>query len=113
MFRYNKEAFGGLEHAKFVQALNREGVPCSAGYSPLNADRYVTSLFKNPHYQRLYPKEALDHWQAHCQCPVNEKLCAQAVWFTQSILLGSRTDMEQIVEAVARIQGHAAAIAKA
>jgi dTDP-4-amino-4,6-dideoxygalactose transaminase len=114
MFRYNKDGFGGLEHGKFVQALNREGVPCSAGYSPLNADRYVTTLFNNNrHYQRLYSKDAQERWQAQCQCPVNEKLCSQAVWFTQNVLLGSRTDMEQIVEAVARIKAHAPAIAKA
>jgi dTDP-4-amino-4,6-dideoxygalactose transaminase len=113
MFRYQKEQFAGLGREKFIDALGKEGVPSSSGYSRLNADHYVTSLRNNRHYQRLYSKEALDRWQKHTKCPQNDKLCSQSVWLSQTMLLGSKTDMEQIVEAIRKIQAHSAEIAKA
>jgi perosamine synthetase len=34
------------------------------------------------------------------------------VWFTQPMLLGERSDMDQIAEAIRKIQAHAAEIAR-
>lgn len=45
-------------------------------------------------------------------CPQNEKLCSEAVWFTQNMLLGPREDMEHIAEAVRKAQKHAGELAK-
>ena len=45
--------------------------------------------------------------------PEHDKLCREAVWFTQNMLLGPRSDMDQIAEAVRKIHAHAAALAKA
>jgi dTDP-4-amino-4,6-dideoxygalactose transaminase len=111
MFRLDKEAFG-LERAKFMQALQREGVPCSSGYSPLNQDKYVRGLTQSRHYRKLYTESELKRWEERNVCPRNEALCSQAVWFTQNMLLGSKNSMEQIAEAIRRIQQHAAEIAK-
>jgi perosamine synthetase len=113
MFRYQKEHFAGLDHEKFIDALSKEGVPCGSGYSQLNTDRYVTSLRNNPHYRRVYAKEVLNRWQQQTYCPQNDKLCSQSVWLAQTMLLGTKTDMEQIAEAVQKIQAHPAEIAKA
>ncbi|HVM49082.1 MAG TPA: DegT/DnrJ/EryC1/StrS family aminotransferase [Candidatus Acidoferrum sp.] len=113
MFRYDKEHFDGLPHDKFIGALNREGVPSGGGYSQLNSDKYVTSLPNNRHYQKLYGKEALDRWHKQAHCPQNDKLCAQSVWLAQTMLLGSRTDMDQIAEAIRKIQAHPGDVAKA
>ena len=113
MFRYEKEHFGGLPQQKFIAALNREGVPCGSGYSQLNTDHYVTSLRENRHYRRLYSAETWARWEKQAACPQNDLLCAQSVWLAQTMLLGSRTDMEQIAEAVRKIQAHAAEIARA
>ena len=41
MFRYKPEAFGGMPRARFIQALNAEGIPCSGGYSPLNKESFL------------------------------------------------------------------------
>ena len=37
-------------------------------------------------------------------CPVTEQVCQESVWLFQNLLLGSREDMDDIVEAVAKIQ---------
>jgi dTDP-4-amino-4,6-dideoxygalactose transaminase len=113
MFRYRKEQFANLSRGKFMQALSREGVPCSGGYAPLNTDKYVEALATNPHYLKIYGAETMSRWQERNRCPVNEQLCAEAVWFTQTTLLGTRFQMEQIAEAIRKIQKSAGDIAKA
>src|SRR5262249_28700700 len=35
MLRYDPAAFEGLPRSTFIRALGAEGIPCSAGYSPL------------------------------------------------------------------------------
>ena len=46
------------------------------------------------------------------QCPANDRLCLEAVWFIQTMLLGPRTDMEQIAEAIRKIQAQAGRLVK-
>ena len=48
----------------------------------------------------------------HRNCPQVERLCGEAVGFTPILLLGSRDDMEQIADAVHKIQQHAGELAK-
>jgi len=112
MFRYQKEHFANLRRAKFIEAMGEEGCGCSAGYSPLNTDEYVKGLAHNPHYQRIYGQEAMAKWVERNACPINDRICAEAVWFGQTTLLGSRSEMEQIAEAVRKIQTQAGEIAK-
>ena len=114
MFRYDNTMFAGLDRGKFISALGAEGVPASGGYGVMNKEAYVSSLAKNPRFLKVYGEKRMQQWLEQNQnCPQNEKLCAEAVWFTQNMLLGSRDDMEQIADAIRKIQGHAGALAKA
>jgi perosamine synthetase len=112
MFRYQKEHFANLDRAKFIAALAAEGIHASTGYTPLNTDNYVKALAVNPHYVRLYGKKRMARWLDRNQCPVNDKICAEAVWLPQTVLLGTKSDMKQIAEAVRNIQAHAREIAR-
>lgn len=113
MFRYRAEAFAGLPRDQFLRALRAEGVPCSGGYTPLNEEPFIRSALESRAYQRLFPAEVLAHWAERTACPANRQLCAEAVWFTQPMLLGPRADMEHIAAAIAKIQRHAAELARA
>ena len=114
MFRYDKTQFSGLSRDKFLEALAKEGVPCSKGYGMMNKDAYVTGLAKNKHYLSIYGARTMNQWLERNQCPQNDQLTQeQSVWFFQNMLLGSKTDMEQIVEAIRKIQKYAAEISKA
>jgi dTDP-4-amino-4,6-dideoxygalactose transaminase len=105
IFRYIKEAFNNVPQGRFIEALNAEGIPCSPGYSP---------LYKNPLFKRNgsgakycplscpYYGKKIDYNKV--KLPVVEKLCKEAVWIKQSILLGSRQDMDDIVKAVLKIK---------
>jgi dTDP-4-amino-4,6-dideoxygalactose transaminase len=113
MFRYRPEPFAGLSRAKFLEALAAEGVPCSLGYSPLNRQPFVRATLASRAYQRLFPKEVLDGWEERNRCPANDRLCEEAVWLTQTMLLGPRQDMDDIVAAIRKIQASAADLARA
>jgi perosamine synthetase len=113
MFRYDARQFAGLPRAKFLQALAKDGVPASGGYTTLNNSTHVKALAENPHYQRIYGKETMARWVDRNQCPVNDKLIEEAVWFTQTRLLGSRSDMERIAESISGIQKRAGELARA
>ena len=42
----------------------------------------------------------------------NDRLCQEAVWFTQNMLLGTRRDMDQVVDAIRKLNHHAGDLAK-
>ena len=107
MFRYDRAAFGGLPRAAFLKALRAEGVPASSGYSPLNKEPFLASTLAGTAYQRIYGAERLRRWTEQNHTPQNDRLCEEAVWLTQTMLIGPREDMDHIVAAVAKIQKHA------
>jgi len=105
IFKYNKEDFSGLPRSKFVEALNAEGIPCSLGYTPLYKQASLLKMAQNQLYSRLYGKKA-DY--SKVELPVTEKACTdEGVWFYQSMLLGTKEDMDDIVNAIAKIKENA------
>ena len=114
MFRYQPEKFSGLSRAKFLQALDAEGIPASTGYAPrLNKEPFLLNAMHSRGYQRFFKPEQIAHWEKNNQCPVNDLLCNEAVWFFQNMLLTDHASMDQIAEAIRRIQASAGEIAKA
>jgi len=113
MFRYDTERFHGLSRNKFIKALEAEGVPSSPGYGRLNKEPFISDLPRLRSFQRCFSSNDLRNYPERIQCPENDKLCDEAVWFLQTMLLGSRSDMDQIIEAVRKIHSNAAALAKA
>ena len=37
------------------------------------------------------------------QCPQNDQLCMEAVWFSQNMLLGTQSDMNDIAMAIEKV----------
>ena len=113
MFRYDSRQFAGLTRARFLQELSKAGVGASGGYTSLNTSAHVRALADNPRYKRVYGEAAMSRWLEANQCPVNDKLCQEAVWFTQTTLLGERANMDRIAQAIADIQKRAGDLAAA
>ncbi len=107
MFRYDASRFGGLTRDGFLKALRAEGIPCSGGYSPLTKEPTITETLAGRAYQRIYGKSEIDLLTERNRCPQNDRLCTEAVWLTQTMLLGPKSDMDQIAEAIRKIQKHA------
>ncbi|NOX55478.1 MAG: DegT/DnrJ/EryC1/StrS family aminotransferase [Planctomycetes bacterium] len=112
MFRYDRQAFANLSRNQFVRALRAEGVPCSTGYRPLNKEKFIDDALHSRGYLRVYGKKTVGQWPDRNNCPENDKLCEEAVWFTQRMLLGPRSDMDEIAEAIRKIHAYAHELAK-
>jgi dTDP-4-amino-4,6-dideoxygalactose transaminase len=108
-FRYKKEEFKDLPRVGFLKAMVAEGIPCSGGYLPLNRMPYLENVFKTQNYRLMYNEEMLDYnkYMERNQCPLNDQLCKEAVWFTQNMLLGGKSDMDDIAAAIEKIYKNA------
>jgi perosamine synthetase len=102
-FRYISEKFNNVLKDKFLRALNAEGIPCSSGYGPQNKDGLIEDTLTSRGFKRLFPEARLKQWREENVLPGNDKLCSEAVVFTQNILLGSRSDMDDIFNAIFKI----------
>jgi dTDP-4-amino-4,6-dideoxygalactose transaminase len=103
--RYDAQAFKGASRDAFVQALGAEGIPCASGYVPL----YSASAIQSGS-QRLYRLvTGKDAPYSPPACPVTERACfEEGVWLGQAMLLGTRSDMDDIAEAITKIHRYAA-----
>jgi perosamine synthetase len=112
MFRYDREQFEGLPRARFLEALHGEGIPASGGYQPLDKEPFVKHTLLSRGFQAIYGQERISEYLEKTHCPANDRLCEVAVWLTQTMLLGPRSDMDQIAEAVRKVQKNAGRLAK-
>jgi dTDP-4-amino-4,6-dideoxygalactose transaminase len=106
--RYKKEQFNGLSREKFLAALRAEGVRASDGLGviegkPMNKEGCIEDAFRSKAYRRIYPKAKLSNYQAENECPESDRLVPETVGFHQGMLLGTRQDMDDICNAIAKI----------
>lgn len=113
MFRYDRTRFQNVPRPVFLKALSAEGIPASSGYTPLNTQPFLKNALVSRGYKRLFPEKVLAEWAERTRCPVNDRLCEEAVWFTQNLLLAPRDAMDQIADAIRKIQANAASLPKA
>jgi dTDP-4-amino-4,6-dideoxygalactose transaminase len=105
VFRYDARAFKGASRNAFVQALGAEGIPCASGYIPL----YSASAIQSGTQRLRRLVTGKDTPPVAPDCPVTERACfEEGVWLGQAMLLGDRSDIDDIAEAIAKVRGHAA-----
>lgn len=100
MFRYDEAA--GVPRTQFLKTLSGAGIHASSGYTPLNREPFLLRMMAGRHYTRIYGERRLKQWAEQNECPVNQRLCREAVWLPQTTLLAPRSEMERIAEQVAR-----------
>jgi dTDP-4-amino-4,6-dideoxygalactose transaminase len=103
VFKYYPEAFHGVSRNRFVAALEAEGVPCDGlFYEPI----YRSTLF-NVDARDFLQLEANNLPWADVHCPVAERAAyAESVWLPHQILLGDESDVDDVIEAIVKIQNH-------
>ena len=99
VFRYQKEAFGGVERDTFIKALNAEGIPCTAGYS-LICDAPVYAQGNFGPFSKLLKGEKF----VREPLPNARILEKESVWLFHTLLLGDKRDVEDIAEAIRKIK---------
>jgi dTDP-4-amino-4,6-dideoxygalactose transaminase len=110
VFHYNRAAFAGLPAAEFIRALEAEGIPTQSSYPSVN----LLDVFQSGVYR---DRLSFDHITEHhaflsASYPRTQRAAAETVWLVHRALMGSEDDTAQIVEAVKKIQRHAAVLVK-
>jgi len=103
---YEKEYFSDLPKTKFRQAMRAEGISFGRGIdSSLHLDPFIETYLNLPSFQKIYSKERLDKYRKENKCPVNEIIDKETgLSLGQRVFLGTKKDMEDIVEAIVKIQ---------
>ncbi len=106
---YDKEHFSGLPKAKFMKAMQAEGIPVKNGIdSNLHKDPFIDAYLNLESFKRIYSKERLDKYRKELHCPVNEYLSEEkGIGLYQAVFLGPKKDMEDIVAAIVKVQKNA------
>ena len=101
---YNSEAFSGLSKAKFSEAMIAEGIPCGG---------YAYPLYGNPMFDGETGRvEGAPGSVRVMPCPVSDWACDEGIFnIAQSTLLDEPDGMNEIVEAIAKVQEHAEELA--
>ena len=102
----------GLTRDRFVEALEAEGVPASAGwYQPLYANGVFQNAGQGPRHGILAPlaDQGVDY--SAVNCPVCEQVCRDAVWIPQHVLLADAAEIEALGHGISKVVRHAARLA--
>jgi dTDP-4-amino-4,6-dideoxygalactose transaminase len=109
MMRYRPENFNNLPRAKFLEALNAEGIPAFSGYThPV----YKNPMFLEKNFYKKgcpvncghYPKD-IDYQSFAATCPVSERAAEyEAIWLEHKMFLGPQKDMDDIADAIIKIK---------
>jgi dTDP-4-amino-4,6-dideoxygalactose transaminase len=103
MLRLDAATFGATR-ATVLEALQAEGIPCSAGYGYPLPDQ---PLFRNRAFgpYLAHARHSLDYTQV--QCPNSRLICSeQGIWLDQSMMLGTQADMVDIAMAFEKVHAH-------
>ena len=112
MYRIVKEEFG-LPRNQFVRAMGAEGIGTWGGYGAVNWGEHVREAYAGRAASRVYSKKTMDDYIERIgTLPAFERLCSEALWFGQTMMIGPRSNMDIIAEAARRIHKNAAEIAK-
>ncbi|MCK5272741.1 MAG: hypothetical protein KAJ52_09185, partial [Sedimentisphaerales bacterium] len=78
-------------------------VGCGPGYGPQNKDGLIEEALNSRGYKRLYSEARLKKYREENHCPDNDQLCQEAIWLSQKVLLGTKSDMDDVVNALLKV----------
>ncbi len=111
--RYDAEHFHGLPRAAFMQALRAEGIPCSGVYHEQYYDGLLDEAINSRGFQRLFSaKRRKAYRDSFHELTGNRQVCTTTVGLPQNLLLAKRSEMDQVIEAIRKIQIHSTVLAK-
>jgi dTDP-4-amino-4,6-dideoxygalactose transaminase len=113
-FRYDAAQFNGLTLDKFSKAVSAEGVPCGPVYREQYFDGLLDEAIASRGFKRLWSAERLKAYRdSFKELKGNKQVCETTVAMTQNLLLADRAGMNDVLEAIRKVQKHSAELAKA
>lgn len=101
--RIDAAAFGADRDAVRT-ALLAEGIPLTMAYPPIH--RLGCFVDPDGFAPRFRSRAGMPDY-AGLDLPVTDALAADTLWFTTAVLMGTRADADDVVEAMAKVQHHA------
>ncbi|MFQ3567880.1 MAG: DegT/DnrJ/EryC1/StrS family aminotransferase [Aggregatilineales bacterium] len=102
MFHYDARAFDDVPPARFIEALNAEGIPTQATYPPLHA----LEVFSSGAYKTRIPPGMPDDALRHAPFSNSAMVMREVICLPQAVLLSDEADMEEIGVAIRKIQAN-------
>ena len=110
-------ASGGQADARSLVAslaMGAEGIPCGGVYREQYYDGLLDEAIASRGFRRLWSDTRLKAYRdSFKELKGNKQVCETTVAMTQNMLLGPRSNMDHIIEAVRKIHAGSAALAKA
>jgi dTDP-4-amino-4,6-dideoxygalactose transaminase len=102
---YKKEHMNNIPRAKFLKALDAEGVALSPYIERgLHREPWVDNVIKTKSYQKMYSARRLKEFRESMSCPKCDQVCQDMVMLWASgPLLGTRADMDDVADAIIKV----------
>jgi dTDP-4-amino-4,6-dideoxygalactose transaminase len=109
--RYDPQHFNNVSRAKVVAALKAEGIMADAGYNPLNKEPFFDRCLDSRGFRAVFSSERLEKYRRENHLPRNDELCATAFLLEQNVLVGQKSDVDDVLEALNKVQLNAGVLA--
>jgi dTDP-4-amino-4,6-dideoxygalactose transaminase len=105
IFATDPDKFGDLTNKQICTALDAEGIGCWSGYEGMHRNPMFRPTPHNSPVARTFP----EYFEFDKMKLPNIERAAdhEAIWLDQELFLGERSIMDDVVEAVKKIQAHA------
>ena len=107
-FRYKAEQFDGLSRDQFLKAVGAEGIPIGKSLGNIarnsqNREGSVQGALESKTFKAIYSEKRIKDYRDGLSCPEAEQLVKETVGFSQNVLLGTKEDMDDIVNGVQKV----------
>lgn len=105
--RIDPEHFQNCSNHQVAAALRAEGIMADAGYSPLNKEPFLEKSLESRGFRAVFSAERLEKYRRENHLPNNDRLCATAFLLEQNMLIGEKSDVDDVLEAFNKVQKNA------
>ncbi|NQT12297.1 MAG: DegT/DnrJ/EryC1/StrS family aminotransferase [Planctomycetes bacterium] len=107
-FRYKAEQFDGLPRDRFLRAVGAEGIPIGKSLGNIarlsqNREGSIEGVLSSKTFKAIYSEKRIKDYRERLSCPEAEQLVKETVGFSQNLLLGTKEDMDDVVDGVQKV----------
>ena len=107
-FRYKAEHFDGLSRDQFLRAVGAEGIPMGKSLGNIarlsqNREGTIEGALSSKTFKAIYSEKRIRDYRDRLPCPEAEQLVKETVGFSQNVLLGTKEDMDDVVDGVQKV----------
>jgi dTDP-4-amino-4,6-dideoxygalactose transaminase len=111
---FRKEHFEGVDRARFLKAVEAEGVSLSSYIDRgLHQEPWVDEVVNQKAFQKAYSARRLKEYREQMACPKCDQVCeGMAMLWASGPLLGTKADMDDIADAILKVYENRGQLAK-